>query len=180
MAGLTVFDIIILTALSAGLITGALRGFVQEILSLAALLVALFALRVAHTPLTEILVVKTGNDSTAAIFAFILILGLVWGGGKYIAIRAGASTRKSVIGPVDRILGSGFGLLKALMIAATMFMLAMLGYDVVYGPRSARPDWALESRTYPLMRATAAALSEVVAERLAAQPDNVPPTDDRQ
>lgn len=174
MAGLTVFDLIILTALAAGLVTGALRGFVQEVLSLAALLVALFALRVAHTPLTEMLVAKTDNTGTAAIIAFLLIMAVVWGGGRYVAMRAGASTRKSMIGPIDRLLGAGFGTLKALMIAATLFMLTMLAYDVVYGPRSDRPDWLAQSRTYPLIRATAAALSEVVAERLAAEPDSAP------
>ncbi len=167
MAGLTVFDIILLLALGGGLLTGFMRGFVQEVLSLAALLVALFVLRLFHAPLTVWLGDAIGGAAGASVLAFALIMGVIWGGGKYAAVRVGASTRKSFVGPVDRILGGGFGLLKALLMAATAFMLLTLGYDVVYGPRSDRPEWLTNSRTYPLMRATSAALSDVVAARLA-------------
>lgn len=175
MAGLTVFDIIILLALGAGLVTGFMRGFVQEVLSLAALLVALFVLRMFHAPFAEALADKVGSG--ASILAFALIMGVIWGGGKLAARRVGATTRGSFVGPVDRILGGGFGLLKALLIAATLFMLLMLGYDVIYGGQSERPAWVVESRTYPLMRATSAAVSDVVAERLADRPGEAEPAD---
>lgn len=172
MAGLTVFDIILLLALGGGLVSGFMRGFVQEVLSLAALLVALFVLRLFHASLTVWLGEAVGGVAGASVLAFALIMGIIWGGGKFAAVRIGASTRSSFVGPVDRILGGGFGLLKALLMAATAFMLLTLGYDVVYGPRSERPEWLTESRTYPLMRATSAALSDVVAARIA---DRSPP-----
>ncbi len=173
MACLTAFDIIILLALGTGLVTGFMRGFVQEVLSLAALLVALFMLRLFHAPLSEALGDTVGAG--ASLLAFALIMGVIWGGGKFAAVRIGASTRNSVIGPVDRILGAGFGLIKALLIAASLFMLMMLGYDVVFGGRSERPAWLAQSRTYPLMRATSAALSDVLAERMADQPSATAP-----
>jgi membrane protein required for colicin V production len=64
------------------------------------------------------------------------------------------------------VLGAGFGMLKALLIAATDFMLISLLYDLVYGAREARPDWMTQSRTYPLLSATSVALSDIIAERL--------------
>ena len=173
MAGLTFLDILVLLALGAGMVTGTLRGFVQEILSLAALLLALIALRLGHAPLTEALSGRIGTDGAASVLAFALILGLIWGGGKYAASRIGARTRSSVIGPFDRILGGGFGLLKGLLIAATAFMAVTLGYGVVFGGDAVRPEWMTDSRTYPLLAATSAALSDVVAARLAEDP--VPP-----
>ncbi|MEQ1725594.1 MAG: CvpA family protein [Sphingopyxis sp.] len=166
MAGFTAFDIIILLALGAGLVTGFLRGFVQEILSLAALLVALFVLRLFHAPLSTALEGSIGTAAGASALSFALIMGVIWGGGKFAASRIGATTRGSFVGPFDRVLGGGFGMIKALLIAASAFMLLMLVYDVVYGPRAERPQWLATSRTYPLMRATSAALSDVIAERL--------------
>ena len=165
MTTLTAFDMVILLALALGLIVGFMRGFVQEILSLGALIAALFVLRYAHAPLCAALV-STVGEAGAPILAFTLIMAIIWGGGKFIAVRIGRHSRGSVIGPFDRLLGAGFGTLKALLILAAGFVLLMLAYDLVHGGRSARPQWLIESRTYPLMRASGEMLSGVVSERL--------------
>lgn len=168
MAGLTALDIFLLTALAIGAITGGLRGFVQEILSLAALVAALVAVRMLHEPAAMWLVEIVGNESGASALAFVLILAVVWGGGKFVALRIGASSRRSFIGPFDRVLGAGFGLLKALLIVTVLFMGATLVHDFTQGADSARPEWMSESRSYPLLRATGAGLSDIVAEHLSA------------
>lgn len=173
MGSPTAFDIIVLTALAAGLVTGFMRGFVQEILSIAALALAFAVLRIAHEPLSAALA-DSVSESGGAVLAFVLIMGIVWGGGKFVAARIGQRTRSSVIGPADRLLGAGFGVLKALMIVATLFMLATLAYDVVFGARSARPQWLESSRTYPLLRATSGVVSAMVAQRLDEAPAGAP------
>lgn len=176
MAGLTVFDILVLLALAGGIITGLLRGFVQEVLSLGALIAALFALRLFHTPVTAFLADYLGGDTSASVLAFALLVGGVWGGGKLIAARIGASSRKSLIGPADRLLGGGFGALKGLLIASVGYMLFTLAYDLMFGGEAARPAWLAESRTYPLMRATGSALSDIVAERISARDERADST----
>jgi membrane protein required for colicin V production len=99
--------------------------------------------------------------------AFVLLVGGIWGAGKALGARIGAATRKaSVIGPVDRLLGGGFGLLKGLLVASIVYMVFTLGYDLAFGSTEPRPQWLRESRTYPLMRATGSALSGVIAERI--------------
>jgi membrane protein required for colicin V production len=67
-----------------------------------------------------------------------------------------------VLGPVDRVLGGGFGVLKGLLGATLFFLLANLATDMVYGARAARPDWMVSSRTYPLLNATARAVIDWV------------------
>ena len=166
MHGLTPFDIIILFTLAGGLISGLMRGFVQEILSLGALLLALLMLRLLHGPVSDLLTGWIGSDTAASITAFGLIMGVVWGGGRFAASQMGRASRSSFIGPFDRVLGAGFGMVKALLIATTGFMLVSLAYDVAAGPQSARPEWMTKSRTYPLLSATSVALSAVIAERL--------------
>jgi membrane protein required for colicin V production len=174
MSGLSAFDIIVLLILIGGAIRGVQRGFVQEVIALGALIVALFALRLFHTPFSLWLSEAVGTESGGAMLGFVLIIGGIWGLGKVLAAKLGAATRKSAIGPFDRVLGGGFGLLKGLLVASTFFMLFTLIYDVVYGATADRPAWLRESRTYPMMRATGSALSGVIADRISTREDAAP------
>ena len=53
--GLTAIDIIVLLVLGGAAVMGFLRGFVSEVLSLLAYVLIIFAVRLFHTPLTEVL-----------------------------------------------------------------------------------------------------------------------------
>ena len=67
----------------------------------------------------------------------------------------------------EGVLGFGFGMLKGLIMATLIFLLFVMGYDVVYGADEGRPDWMTNSRTYPLLNASGDAMSEFVrAQRL--------------
>ncbi len=169
MSGLTAFDILVLFILAGSAVRGVMRGFTQEVIALAALVAALFALRLFHTPFSLWLSEVVGTESGAAMLGFGLIVGGIWGGGKIIAARVGARTKKSAIGGFDRLLGGGFGLLKGLLIASVFYMVFTLAYDVAFGAEAPRPAWMRDSRTYPLMRATGSALSGVIAERIGAR-----------
>ncbi len=169
VAGLTAFDILVLAVLIAGAIRGLSRGFVAEVISLAALLFALFALNRFHTPLTLWLADKMDNESAAAMSAFLILLFGIWGMGKTLAVRLGASVRDSAVGVFDRLLGGGFGLIKGVLLATSAYMLFTLGYDMMFGAASPRPAWVSEGRTFPMIRASSAALSEVVADRISAR-----------
>jgi membrane protein required for colicin V production len=63
------------------------------------------------------------------------------------------------------MLGFGFGMLKGLIIAALVFLLFVMGYDLVYGADEGRPEWMTQSRTYPLLNASGDAVSEFVREQ---------------
>ena len=54
-----------------------------------------------------------------------------------------------MLGPVDRVLGGGFGMLKGLIGATLFFLLANLATDMVYGGEAERPEWMTSSRTFP-------------------------------
>jgi membrane protein required for colicin V production len=79
-----------------------------------------------------------------------------------IARRLGNTARRSVIGPVDRVLGGGFGMLKGLIGATLFFLLANLATDLVYGPEAERPEWMTSSRTFPLLNASGRAIVDWV------------------
>ena len=119
--GLTALDIIVLLLVGAGLVVGWLRGFVAEILSLFAWFLAIVALRYLHAPVRDLLVGPVGTVAGASVLAFALVFGLVFVGGKLASRRLGGRVRNSVVGPVDRLLGAGFGALKGLIGATLLF-----------------------------------------------------------
>ena len=84
---------------------------------------------------------------------------------KLFARAVGGKARRSLLGPVDRVLGGGFGMLKGLLGATLFFLLANLATDMVYGTRADRPEWMTSSRTYPLLNATGRAVVDWVETR---------------
>ena len=161
---MTGFDIAVLVVVGFGAVTGFTRGFVQEILALLAWVFSLFAIRYMHTPLTSFFEPKIGTDSGAAVLAFALLLLVPYAAFKLIAGWAGAKSRASVLGPIDRVLGFGFGTLKGMIIVVLGFAIMVLGYDVTWGP-GGRPNWLTQARTYPFINASSEALVTMIAER---------------
>jgi membrane protein required for colicin V production len=159
---MTALDIIVLLLVGGGLVRGAMRGFVSEMLSLASWIAAIVALKLFHSPVTEALTGMVGTRAGAAVLAFALVFGLVFLGGKMLARRAGGAARNSFVGPIDRLLGAGFGALKGLIGATLLYLAANLVYDTVYGRTAERPDWMAGSRTYPLLHASGRAIVDFV------------------
>ena len=163
--GLTGLDIIVLLFVGGGLVFGYLRGFVGEILSLIAWVAAIAALKLLHGPATDLLAGYVGTRGGATVLAFALVFLVVFAAGKLAAARLGGMTRTSIVGPFDRVLGAGFGAVKALVIVTILYLLVNLVYDVGYGRAAARPAWMAESRTYPLLNASGRAIVDFVEAR---------------
>jgi membrane protein required for colicin V production len=161
---MTGFDIIVLLVVAVAAAGGFLRGFVQEVLSLAAWGVTIFAIHNLHTPLYEWLVTRIGNPSGAATLAFAVLLLIPYAGMKLIAGRFGEKSRASLLGPIDRVLGFGFGAIKGAIVVTCAFAILVLGYDSTWGI-AGRPDWIKQARTYPLVNASADALVRLIEDR---------------
>ena len=65
--GLTAIDILVLLGVGAAAITGAMRGFVTEVLSLMAWLLVVAAIRFLHTPVAAALAEPVGTVQGAAV-----------------------------------------------------------------------------------------------------------------
>lgn len=162
---MTALDIIVLFLLGSGAVFGFLRGFVQEVLSMIAWVLIIIAVRILHAPATAALSEAVSSESAAAVLAFLAIVIVIYALGKWISKSIGAKSRKSVLGPFDRVLGFGFGLLKGLIMATLIFLLFVMGYDMFFGAVEKRPDWMTQSRTYPLLNASGDAMSAFVREQ---------------
>jgi membrane protein required for colicin V production len=171
---MTALDIIVLFLLGGGAVFGFMRGFVQEALSLVAWLMIIVAIRIFHGPTTAALSEAVGTESGAAVLAFLAIVIVIFALGKWLSTSIGKKSRKSVLGPIDRVLGFGFGMLKGLIFATLIFLLLAMGYETLFGVKEPRPEWMTKSRTYPLLNASGDAMSEFVRERRAAAEEDTP------
>lgn len=161
---MTSFDIAVLLLVGLGAVTGFARGFVQEILALLAWIFALLAIRFLHTPFTMAIEPAIGTNSGSAILAFALLLLVPYAFVKLVAKWAGRKSRASVLGPIDRVLGFGFGTVKGMIIVVLGFSVLVLGFDTAW-IAGGRPPWITKARTYPFVNASSEALVTLIAEK---------------
>ena len=163
---MTGFDIIVLIIVGVAAIGGFLRGLVQEVLSLAAWILAAFAIYYLHTPLTDALREYYNAEPATSILAFALLLLIPYAAMRVIANNAGEASRNSILGPIDRVLGFGFGAVKGSLIVVIAFSVLVLGFDTVWGYKG-RPTWIATARTYPAVDAFSRQMVQMIAERRA-------------
>ena len=164
---MTALDIFVFLLLIGGAAVGFVRGFVHEVISLLAWVVAIAMLKLFHTQLWHGITGMWGSSpAAAAVIAFAILFVPSFVLVKLVARQIGGRTRRSpILGPFDRVLGGGFGMLKGLLGATLFFLLANLATDMVYGPQADRPEWMTKSRTYPLLNASGRAIVDWVEAR---------------
>jgi membrane protein required for colicin V production len=162
---MTALDMVVLLLMGGAGFLGFSRGFVTETLSLGAWVAAVAAVKLLHGPVTTLLTDYVGTSAGASVLAFALTFGVTMIAGKMVARSIGEKSKSSGMGVFDRILGLGFGALKGLIGATVGFLFVTLIYDTIYSGASERPNWMLESRSYPLLNASSGALISFVNER---------------
>ncbi|GEN98451.1 hypothetical protein NSE01_02840 [Novosphingobium sediminis] len=161
---MTGFDYVVFLIVAVCAIGGFFRGFVEEVLSLLAWCVGLFAVRYGHEPLTLWLTPHLKNETGAGVLAFGILTIVPYFTAKMIAASVGSASRNSVLGPIDRVLGFGFGAIKGFVIMVLGFSLLVFGYDIVWGV-DGRPTWISAARTYPFLNAASEELMTVLDQR---------------
>ena len=174
---MTGFDIAVLIMVGIAALAGLTRGFVQEFLTLLAWIFAVAAIHNLLPQLTDALRSTVHSDSGASVLAFAILLLVPYAVIKLLAARLGEASRGSVIGPIDRLLGFGFGAVKGTVVVVLGFSVLALGYDVTWG-RDGRPQWITQARSYPFVNAASEKLVDALARRRAeANGEASPPTD---
>lgn len=163
---MTGFDYVVFLIVAVGAIGGFFRGFVEEVLSLAAWCLALLAVHYLHEPLTLLLAPHLSNQTGAGVLAYALLMIVPWFLTRFLARKLGDASRSSMLGPIDRLLGFGFGAVKGFIIVVLGFSLLVFGYDVVWGVNG-RPVWISHARTYPFLNAASEELVSMIGERRA-------------
>lgn len=157
-------DIIIAAIVGAAAIGGFMRGLVQEVLSLASWIMAAIALHILHPGLTEGLRNFYRAEPAVSLFAFVLLLLIPYAAMKVIIGNASEASEGAILGPIDRVLGFGFGGIKGALMAVFFFALLVTGFDDSWGYKG-RPLWITGARTYAAADAFSRQLLPSIAVR---------------
>lgn len=157
------FDWIVVLIVGATAAFGLMRGFIAEVASMAAWVAGFVAVRLFYTPARALFETASGSEVIAAVAAvigpFLLALLLV----KLIGSFLSSSAKGSVIGPVDRLLGLGFGLVKGFLAASLLFLVITLALKIVPGDDK-RPDWLAKAKTTPTLALVASAMVSYIGD----------------
>ena len=159
---MTGFDYVVFLIVAVCAVGGFFRGFVEEILALAAWCMSLLAVRYGHEPLTLLVAPYLKNETGAGVLAFLLLLLGPYFFTRYVATAIGSASRSSALGPIDRLLGFGFGAVKGFVIMVLGFSLLVFGYDLVWGI-GGRPVWINSFATFLVVTAPSSWLDRMAS-----------------
>lgn len=117
-------DYCIIVVALISIITGVLRGFVKEVLSIIVWIAAVIFTWLCHGIAEDALKVHISNPAlaSAAGYAATFLLGLLI--GAIISSLMVEAVRNSRFASADKTLGAGFGLVRALLLVALFVMVA--------------------------------------------------------
>jgi len=143
-----IIDIIIAVALIVSIVIGYVRGFVKEAISIAALVLAIWAALYFGPAVGDVSKSWVSSAELQVWFGRVLVFAIVLSVGGLIGWGISKLVRLSVLNGLDRALGSAFGALRGLLLAA-LFVLAgqTVGFD--------NDDWWQKSRLLPRLEVVA-------------------------
>ena len=143
-----IIDIIIAIAIIASIVIGYVRGFVKEAFSIAALVIAIWAALYFGPVVGELSQSWISSAELQAWFGRILVFAIVLAVGGLLGWGISKLVRLSVLGGMDRALGSAFGGLRGILLVALAIIGGQLtGFD--------NDDWWTDSRLIPNLEVVA-------------------------
>ena len=137
-----IIDIIISVALVASIIVGFVRGFVKESISIATLVIAIWAALYFGPAVGNLSESWLSSQELQIWFGRLIIFGVILAVGGLLGWGISKLVRLSILSGVDRLLGSLFGVLRGVLLVA-LFVIGgqFSGFD--------SEDWWLKSRLLP-------------------------------
>ncbi len=134
-----IIDIIISVALVASIIVGFVRGFVKESISIATLVIAIWAALYFGPAVGNLSESWLNSQELQTWFGRLIIFGVILAVGGLLGWGISKLVRLSILSGVDRFLGSLFGVLRGVLLVA-LFVIGgqFSGFD--------NDDWWLQSR----------------------------------
>jgi membrane protein required for colicin V production len=160
---MTLFDYAVLTIVGASVLLSIFRGFVREVLALAAWVIAFIAAGLLGTVVAGWLATSISDESVRVLVAFVAVFLATLISMSLIALAVSGLMRKAGLGLEDRVLGSFFGLARGMLIVMLLVLLA--GLTAL--PR--QPAWTDAMLSAPLEALAAAAkpwLPQVLASNV--------------
>ena len=137
-----IIDIIIAVAVVLSIVVGLMRGFVKESISIAALLIAIWASLYFGPAVGNVSSSWLSSEALQIWFGRVLVFAIILSVGGLLGWGISKLVRMSVLNGVDRLLGSIFGAARGILLLAVFIIGGQFaGFD--------NDDWWLHSRLIP-------------------------------
>jgi membrane protein required for colicin V production len=156
---MTYIDIALVVIMLLSGLFAMVRGFVREVLSIAAWGASAYLAYVLHPTFLPFVKDKVSNELLAlgiVLFVIFIVILIVI---SLITSRLSDMVLYSSLGFIDRSLGFMFGLLRGFLIATIAFMI----FSVMVPPES-HPDWVKGSKSYAALLTTSDKIKAVLPE----------------
>lgn len=137
-----IIDIIIGVALLLSIIVGFVRGFVKESISIATLVIAIWASLYFGPVVGDVSQSWLSSQELQVWFGRVLVFGVILAVGGLLGWGISKLVRLSLLSGIDRFLGSLFGVVRGILLVA-LFVIGghFSGFD--------NDEWWLQSRLLP-------------------------------
>lgn len=153
-------DLILVLGIGASAVYATLRGFVRETLSIIAWVVAILAALYFGPDMADLLKghLPDGlSDVAGYLVVFLLVVGLL----SFFTFHLSGSVKRSPVGPVDRVLGFAFGVVRGLAVAGIIYLIF-----ASFEPPPDQPDWMTRAQLYPVLHKSGEMLDRLIPDRL--------------
>ena len=143
-----IIDILIAVAVAISVVVGVFRGLVKEAISIAALLFAIWAALYFGPAIGDVSDSWLNSEELQMWFGRVLVFSVVLAVGGLLGWGISKLVRLSVLSGMDRFLGSLFGALRGILLAAVFIIGGeFAGFD--------NDEWWLKSRLIPHLEVVA-------------------------
>ncbi len=162
-------DLVVVLVILGSMAYAIWRGFVSETLSivawaaaaLASLYLGPWVARMAHGLIATPWIATVVGYAAVFIVVFIPL--------QFASYRFSEGVKRSPVGPLDRVLGGTFGIVRGLAILGIAYLIF-----TAFVPIREQPLWLREARTLPLIQSSAQVLLVLVPDRHDAPPPPAP------
>ena len=152
-----IIDILIAVAILISVIVGIVRGFVKEAMSIASLLIAIWAALYFGPAVGDMSESWLSSKGLQMWFGRVLVFAIVLSVGGLLGWGISKLVRLSVLSGIDRLMGAVFGTLRGVLLLA-LFIIGgqFAGFD--------QDQWWLQSKLIPPFEAVAEWIKEMAPE----------------
>jgi membrane protein required for colicin V production len=133
------------------------RGFVSETLSIVAWAVAALAALYLGQWVARLAHALIATPWIATVVGYAAVFLVVFIPLQFASHRFSEGVRRSPVGPLDRVLGATFGIVRGLAILGIAYLIF-----TAFVPIREQPRWLLEARTLPLIQSSSEVLLALV------------------
>lgn len=151
---LTVLDCLLLLVILVSTVFAVWRGFLWETLTIFAWVAAIFGCLYLSPHAVPLVARLVGDGWAAKALAYVVTFLVVFIPVTLISRRISQGIKRSPIGPLDRVAGAAFGVVRGLVIAA----LAYMAFDHFLATPNQQPHWMIQARLFPVVQSTARVL----------------------